>query len=105
MRAPAVVLTAEQRENLERTARAATSEQRVVFRARVVLRAAEGLTNLEIAAQLGADQHLHPAGARARQLLVPGGLRLEGANLPGPLEPARGQALPLDLWRLPTART
>lgn len=56
MQAPAIVPTAEQRDTLEQVERAATSEQRAVFRARVVLRAAEALSNIEIAAQLGADR-------------------------------------------------
>jgi transposase len=53
MQAPSIVLTREQRERLEHIEHAGTSEQRQVLRARVVLRAAEDLANLEIATQLG----------------------------------------------------
>jgi transposase len=52
MQAPSIVLTREQRERLEQIEHAGTSEQRQVLRARVVLRAAEDLANLEIATQL-----------------------------------------------------
>ncbi len=56
MRAPSIVLTAEQRQGLERIERAATAEQREVLRARVVLRAAEGVPNVELAEELGVDR-------------------------------------------------
>jgi len=56
MRAPAVVLTAQQRQDFERLNRAATAEQREVLRARVVLRAAEDLSNIDIAQELRVDR-------------------------------------------------
>src|SRR6266542_1667699 len=54
----AVSLTAEQREALERTARAATSPQREALRARVVLGAAAGESSQGIAARLGVSVDL-----------------------------------------------
>ena len=52
-KAAQVVLTDEQRAELERIVRASTSEQRLVKRARVALLADKGLTNEEIAALVG----------------------------------------------------
>ena len=52
MKAAEVVLTAESRSKLERITRAATSEQREVFRANIVMLAAEDQTNGEIAGRL-----------------------------------------------------
>ena len=56
-RAVPVELTDEQRAELERVARAQTSEQRLVKRARVALLAEKGLTNEEIAALVGLSAH------------------------------------------------
>jgi len=53
MWAPPIVLTAKQREIFERIKRAATSEQREVLRANVVLLAAENLANVTIAHEVG----------------------------------------------------
>ena len=52
-RAPTVVLTAEDRAELERCVRARTSRQQEVLRARIVLLAAEGLTSTDIVAAVG----------------------------------------------------
>ena len=52
-RAPTVVLTAEDRLELDRRVRARTSRQQDVLRARIVLLAAAGATNAAIAAALG----------------------------------------------------
>jgi transposase len=52
-----IVLTGEERVELERIARAATSEQRMVQRARPVLLAAAGETNEAIAAKVGLSAH------------------------------------------------
>jgi transposase len=53
MRAPALVLAAEERAELERMERAPTSQSRQVFRARIILRAADGLDNAAVARSLG----------------------------------------------------
>lgn len=50
-----VVLDAEDRERLESTARRLTASLRDVQRARIVLAAADGLENVEIAARVGVD--------------------------------------------------
>ncbi|MCA8950515.1 MAG: IS630 family transposase [Planctomycetes bacterium] len=50
---PRLVLDEEAREFLERVARAATSAQRDVLRARMILLSAEGLTNQEVGERLG----------------------------------------------------
>jgi hypothetical protein len=57
--APNVLLTDEQREELEALVRAGSTPQALAFRARVVLRAAEPdhPPNLQIAAELGCDRH------------------------------------------------
>ena len=52
MRTEPIVLTAEERGTLESWVRAATSEQRRTFRARLVMLLSEGLTNKEAAARL-----------------------------------------------------
>jgi transposase len=52
-----VVLTAEEREVLERWARRAKSSQALAFGCRVVLAAAEGCASKEIAAELGCNQN------------------------------------------------
>jgi transposase len=56
-KATEVVLTDEQRAQLERIVRASTSEQRLVKRARVAVLAEKGLTNEEIAALVGLSAH------------------------------------------------
>lgn len=48
-----LVLTAEERETLQRWARRSTSAQALAQRCRVVLACAEGLSNVEVAARLG----------------------------------------------------
>jgi transposase len=52
-----VVLTAEEREVLERWARRPTSAQALAFRCRIVLAAAEGRASKEIAAELGCNHN------------------------------------------------
>src|SRR5204863_8179706 len=76
-KAAEVVLTDEQRAQLERIVRASTSEQRLVKRARVALLAEKGLTNGEIAAVVG-------VGAQGGQVAAPGRRRTDG----GPRRPA-----------------
>jgi transposase len=51
-----IELSAEAREELERIVRAASSEVRIVERARIVLCAGEGLTGEEIAARVGCSK-------------------------------------------------
>ena len=48
-----IVLTGEQKSGLERFARGRRTEDRLVLRARIVLLAADGHTDLEIAERLG----------------------------------------------------
>lgn len=55
-RAPQIALTDEQRRTLQRWARGRTTPARLVRRAQIVLRAAEGLENLQIAAELGVER-------------------------------------------------
>lgn len=62
MEAATVVLTVEQRRQLERITRAASQEQRKVFRARVILRAAEDFpaddhSNIAMAREFGVNPH------------------------------------------------
>ena len=52
---PGVALSAEQRSELERLVRGHTTAQQVALRARMILGAAEGLNNSQIARQLGLD--------------------------------------------------
>jgi transposase len=51
-----VALTAEEREELERLVRAHTSPQQVVLRGRIILVAAEGLTNRQVGQQVGVSR-------------------------------------------------
>lgn len=55
--APAVVLADAERAEVERRVRARTSAQQEVLRARIVLRAAAGAMNREIATELGIARH------------------------------------------------
>ncbi len=50
---PSVALSAEQRSELERLVRGHTTAQQVALRARMILGAADGLNNAQIARQLG----------------------------------------------------
>ena len=52
-----IMLPAEERTELERQVRARTSRQQAALRARIVLRAAEGARNSDIAAELGIARH------------------------------------------------
>jgi transposase len=52
-----VVLTIEERNELRGRARARTSSQQAAQRARIVLRAAEGARNIEIAEEVGIARH------------------------------------------------
>ena len=58
-----IVLTEDERRHLETTARRYTSPYREVVRARIVLYAAEGLGNDEIAARLDTPARWSPSGA------------------------------------------
>src|SRR5688572_9361444 len=55
-RTPAVPMTAEQRTTLEHWLRSGTTPQRVVFRAQIVLRAADGMPSKSIATALDTSQ-------------------------------------------------
>src|ERR671917_823647 len=56
-RATPIVLTVEERDELQRRVRARTSSQQAAQRARIVLRAAEGARNIDIAEGLGIARH------------------------------------------------
>lgn len=56
-RATPIVLTVEERNELQRRVRARTSSQQAAQRARIVLRAAEGARNIGIAEELGIARH------------------------------------------------
>src|ERR687894_1395876 len=56
-RATPIVLTVEERNELRRRVRARTSSQQAAQRARIVMRAAEGARNIDIAAELGIARH------------------------------------------------
>ena len=58
-----VVLNGQQVEMLQQRARARSLPARVVERARIILRAADGLQDKEIAAQLGIRRRRRRAGA------------------------------------------
>jgi transposase len=51
-----IVLSVDERETLERWARRRTTQQALALRCRIVLAAAEGATNQQIAAKLGCNQ-------------------------------------------------
>ena len=77
-----VVLTGEERETLERWARRAKSSQALALRCRIVLACAEGATNLEVAARLGAG-----AGVERRERLVEQQEAWIGRERPGQGDP------------------
>ena len=79
-RAVVVALTQEDRAELERIVRASTSPVRAVRRAQVVLLAAEGLTNQEIAERLGMGIN---GVARWRRRYVEQGLEASLQDRPG----------------------
>ena len=54
-RAPHIELTLNERQSLERITRSSSAEQREVMRARIVLLAADGLNNTEVAERLEID--------------------------------------------------
>src|SRR5215203_7431919 len=56
-RATPIVLTIEEQRELQRRVRARTSSQQAAQRARIVLRAAEGARNIDIAEELGIARH------------------------------------------------
>jgi hypothetical protein len=60
-----IILTDQERAHLEATARRYTSPYRDVLRARIVLYAAEGLRNDEIAARLDTPRQIVSNGANA----------------------------------------
>jgi hypothetical protein len=60
--APPIALTSEQREELEQCARARLLSVRLVERARIVLLAAAGKQDKDIAAELGSPPRRQPAG-------------------------------------------
>ncbi len=80
-RVPPLEITAEQRTELERRLRAHTTTQRALRRARIILLAADGVPNRQIARQVG----IHEKGvATWRQRFVAAGLAgLEDARRPG----------------------
>ena len=82
--AAAVALNPEQREALERMARARSMPARLVERARIVLRAADGLENKQIAAQMGI---MPEKAARWRNRFLEGGIAALEKDAPRPGKP------------------
>ena len=72
--APKVTLTDEQRVTLRRWSRGRTTPMRVVRRAQIVLLAAEGKQNIEIAEQLGIERTI--VGRWRRRFVVRGLARI-----------------------------
>lgn len=68
--APVVELSEEQRAELTRLARSKRTSVRLAQRARIVLLAAQGLQNKDIAAELGVGAYKSPVGASATLSLV-----------------------------------
>ena len=62
---PPLVITEEERAELQRRVRAHTSPQRTAKRARIVLLAADGLPNRQIAPWWACTSTLSPSGAAA----------------------------------------
>src|SRR4051794_41773553 len=97
-RPPAVTLPARQRAILERLARRATSEQRLVRRVRIVLAAADGRNNDQIARQFGLDretvQRWRTRWLAAAAPLAAGGAGGGGPGGGAPRGPARGGGEP-----------
>ncbi len=83
-RARPVILSAEQRQLLQQQARARSLPVRQVERARVVLRAAEGLQDKEIAAELGITPE---KAARWRHRFLKGGVAALQKDAPRPGRP------------------
>ena len=63
-RAPPIELSAEELSALQRTARSSRSSVHEVFRARIVLLAADGVENRAIAGQLGTSPSVEMEGIR-----------------------------------------
>ena len=82
--AAAVTLSPEQREVLERMARARSLPARVVERARVVLMAADGLENKEIAGRMNMTPE---KAARWRNRFLAGGVAALQKDAPRPGKP------------------
>src|SRR5260370_42271733 len=76
-----IVLTSEQKSELERFARGRRTEARLVLRARIVLLAADGHTDLEIAERLGMVPR---TAARWRARFLKGGGGGVGGGAPPP---------------------
>jgi DNA-binding NarL/FixJ family response regulator len=83
--APPVVLSAEQRRALERMARQRTLAKRLVERAQIVLRAADGLDDTCIAEQLRTTRK---TVARWRRRFLKGGTAALHKDAPRGAEPA-----------------
>jgi len=79
--APAVELNAEQRETLERLARSRSLPARLVERARIVLLAADGLENQQIALRMGITPE---KAARWRKRFLAGGIAALEKDAPRP---------------------
>jgi DNA-binding NarL/FixJ family response regulator len=62
---PMVPLTADERQGLEALVRRHTSAQQVALRARIILAAADGFNNAQIARQLGIEVEQSGSGASA----------------------------------------
>jgi putative transposase len=85
---PEIVLTSEERNELERLVRAHTTGQQVAVRARVVLLAADGLSTEAVARRLSIDADTVRAW-RARWGTTPGSAAARVADAPKSGRPAR----------------
>lgn len=85
---PEIVLTTEQRTELERLVRAHTSGQQMAMRARIVLLAADGLSTEEVARRLSIESDTVRLW-RARWRATPGSVAERIADAPKSGRPAR----------------
>ena len=85
---PEIVLTTEQRDELERLVRAHTTGQQVAMRARIVLAAADGLSTEAIARRLSVDADTVRSW-RARWCVMTGTMAERLADAPKSGRPAR----------------
>ena len=101
-RPPAVELTDEERRELEALARRHKTGQQVADRARIVLRAADGLNNSEIARELA----LEPDTVRLwrQRWLAPSGVALEDLDVADRLSDAPRSGTPARITPEPVAR-
>ena len=83
-KAVVIELDEEERQTLERWIRRRSTAQGLAMRSRIVLGAAEGRTNVDIAAEVGCS------GLRSRSggTVSPGAVSTASTTIPGPVRPA-----------------